>query len=154
TPGGSGDGGDQYTGLDRFGRVVDQKWQQNTTPTATVTDEFKYGYDRDSNRLWRSNEVNHAFDELYHANRAANGYDNLNHPAAFARGRLNGSHDTISSPAHSITWSPDAAGNFTSTRTDGGAPVTNSFNKQNQETAAGGSNLAFDKNGNTTTDDN
>jgi len=23
-----GDGGDQYTGLDRFGRVVDQRWPQ------------------------------------------------------------------------------------------------------------------------------
>jgi hypothetical protein len=22
----NGDGGDQYTGLDRFGRVVDQRW--------------------------------------------------------------------------------------------------------------------------------
>ena len=28
TPGtGTGEAGDQYTGLDRFGRVVEQKWQ-------------------------------------------------------------------------------------------------------------------------------
>src|SRR5262249_25968610 len=43
TGAGTGDAGDQYTGLDRFGRVVDQKWYNNTT--ATTTDEFKYGYD-------------------------------------------------------------------------------------------------------------
>jgi RHS repeat-associated protein len=72
---------------------------------------------------------------------------------AFARGTLNGSHDTISSPSHSITWSLDALGNFSSTTTDGGSPVSNSFNKQNEETAAGSSNLAYDSNGNLTTDD-
>jgi RHS repeat-associated protein len=153
TPGGSGDAGDQYTGLDRFGRIVDQKWQQNTTPNPTITDEFKYGYDRDSNRLYRTNEVNHSFDELYHANGSSNGYDNLNQLVAFARGTLNANHDTISSPSHSITWSLDALGNFSSTTTDGGSPVSNTFNKQNEETAAGAANLTFDNNGNTTTDD-
>jgi RHS repeat-associated protein len=153
TAGGSGDAGDQYTGLDRFGRIVDQKWQQNTTPNPTITDEFKYGYDRDSNRLYRTNEVNHSFDELYHANGSSNGYDNLNQLVAFARGTLNAGHDTISSPSHSITWSLDALGNFSSTTTDGGTAVTNSFNKQNEETAAGIANLTFDNNGNTTTDD-
>src|SRR5207253_8852713 len=82
----NGDAGDQYTGLDRFGRVVDQRWI--VTATGTATDRFKYGYDRDSNRLYRTNEVNHSFDELYHANGASNGYDNLNQLVAFARGTL------------------------------------------------------------------
>jgi hypothetical protein len=31
TSGGSGDAGDQYTGLDRFGRVVDQRWDLSGT---------------------------------------------------------------------------------------------------------------------------
>ena len=62
--------GDQYTGLDRFGRVVEQKWYNNTT--ATTTDDFKYGYDRDSSVLWRTNEINHNFDELYHPNGSSN----------------------------------------------------------------------------------
>jgi hypothetical protein len=110
---GTGDAGDQYTGLDRFGRIVEQKWWNNTTITAT--DDFKYGYDRDSNRLYRTNELNHNFDELYHVNGSGNGYDNLNQLIAFARGVLNASHDTITSPTHSITWSLDALGNFTST---------------------------------------
>jgi RHS repeat-associated protein len=147
----NGDAGDQYTGLDRFGRVVDQRWIN--TGTGTATDRFKYGYDRDSNVLYRTNEVNHSFDELYHANASSNGYDNLNQLVAFARGTLNANHDTISSPSHSITYSLDAEGNFSSTTTDGGSAVNNTFNKQNEETAAGPSTLTFDANGNLTTDD-
>jgi RHS repeat-associated protein len=42
--------GGTYGGFDRFGRVVDQRWQ-NDTPA--VLDQFKYGYDRASNRIWR-----------------------------------------------------------------------------------------------------
>jgi hypothetical protein len=82
----NGDGGDQYTGLDRFGRVVDQRWL--VASSGTATDRFKYGFDRDGNRLYRTNELNHSFDELYHANGASNGYDSLNQLAAFARGTL------------------------------------------------------------------
>ncbi len=148
---GTGDGGDQYTGLDRFGRVVEQKWWNNTT--ASSTDDFKYGYDRNSNVLWRTNEINHNFDELYHANGSGNGYDNLNQLTSFARGTLNAGHDTISSPSHSINYTLDAEGNFSSTQTDGGSSVSNSFNKQNEETAAGSSTLTFDNNGNLTFDD-
>jgi RHS repeat-associated protein len=149
---GTGDAGDQYTGLDRFGRVVDQKWLVNTA-TPTVTDEFKYAYDRNSNVLYRTNEVNHNFDELYHANGSTNGYDNLNQLTAFARGTLNANHDTITTPSHSINYTLDAEGNFASTQTDGGSQVNNSFNKQNEETAAGANTLTFDANGNLTLDD-
>jgi hypothetical protein len=39
---GDGDAGDQYAGLDRFGRVVDQRWLDPTTGTAT--DRFQYAY--------------------------------------------------------------------------------------------------------------
>ena len=44
----TGDAGDQYTGLDRFGRVVDQRWVK--TADGSHTDRFQYGYDRNSNR--------------------------------------------------------------------------------------------------------
>src|SRR5207245_5508528 len=57
--GGTGDAGDQYTGLDRFGRVVDQRWYNSST--STYTDRFQYGYDRDNNRLYRDNLVNSSF---------------------------------------------------------------------------------------------
>jgi hypothetical protein len=42
-----GDAGDEYAGLDRFGRIIEQFWTNGSTPT----DDFKYGYDRDGNRL-------------------------------------------------------------------------------------------------------
>jgi len=75
------DAGDQYTGLDRFGRVVDQRWLNPTTGTAT--DRFQYGYDAASNRLYRDNLVNTAFGELY-------SYDAMDQLASFDRGTLNG----------------------------------------------------------------
>ncbi len=68
------DGGDQYTGLDRFGRVVDQNWLN--TGTAPATDRFQYGYDRDGNVLYKNNLVNSAFSELYHANSTTTGDNN------------------------------------------------------------------------------
>jgi RHS repeat-associated protein len=148
TPGGSGDAGDQYTGLDRFGRIVDQKWQLNTTPNPTLTDEFKYGYDRDGNRLYRANVVNTAFSELYHANGTSNGYDSLNQLTAFARGTLNGTNDTITTPAHYQTWTVDGLGNFTAVNTDG-TNQTNTYNTQNEITTTG---TTYDANGNLTGD--
>jgi RHS repeat-associated protein len=143
----NGDAGDQYTGLDRFGRVVDQRWI--ITSSGTATDRFQYGYDQDGNVLYKSNLVNTAFSELYHANGASNGYDGLNQLTAFARGTLNGTNDTISSPSATDSWSMDAAGNFTSI---GSTSETN--NKQNEATAFGGATLSYDANGNLTTDQN
>ena len=54
----NGDGGDQYTGLDRFGRVVDQRWI--VTSTGTALDRFQYGYDQDGTVLHKYNPVNSA----------------------------------------------------------------------------------------------
>jgi len=152
----NGDAGDQYTGLDRFGRVVDQRWIK--TSTGTATDRFQYGYDRDSNALYRNNLVNTAFGELYHASGAGNGYDNLNQLSGFLRGVLSASGgsgtplDTVASPSHTQIFTPDALGNFSSVTTDGAA-VTRTHNQQNEVTGVGASSLVFDKNGNMTTDE-
>jgi hypothetical protein len=118
----NGDAGDQYTGLDRFGRVVDQRWIN--TGTNTATDRFQYGYDRDSNALYRNNLVNTAFGELYHASGAGNGYDNLNQLSGFLRGVLsesqqNGPLDTIANPSTTENWSPDALGTSAALRVTG-----------------------------------
>jgi RHS repeat-associated protein len=162
TPGGSGDGGDQYTGLDRFGRVVDQWWAPSGG--GTPTDRFLYGYDRNSNRQYRTNEVNHAFDELYHANGVvdtydgsgnlvATAYDRLNQLGQFARGALNATKDTIASPSRSQNWSLDALGNWSSVSTNGTAQ-TRGHNQQNQITSISGQGTPiYDNNGNTTTDE-
>ena len=42
--------GGTYGGFDRFGRIVWQKWSVGST----VVDRYFYGYDRNSNRLWRA----------------------------------------------------------------------------------------------------
>jgi YD repeat-containing protein len=152
---GTGDAGDQYTGLDRFGRVVEVNWYN--TSTSSSTDDFQYGYDQDSNRLWRNNTLNTAFGELYHTSGAGNGYDGLNQLSAFARGVLsasqqNGPRDTVGNPSTTESWAYDALGNFSSV-TLNSTQTSRTHNQQNEVTAVGSTNLAFDKNGNTTTDD-
>ena len=57
-----GDGGDKYVGLDRFGRVVDQRWKNGA---GTDLDRFQYAYDRDSNRKYRENIVSTTNSEPY-----------------------------------------------------------------------------------------
>jgi RHS repeat-associated protein len=151
----NGDAGDQYTGLDRFGRVVDQRWLK--TSSGSATDRFKYGYDRDSNRLYRDNAVNAAFGELYHANGASAGYDNLNQLTDFRRGTLSdtngdGIPDTVTTASRSQDWTLDGQGNW-STLTSDGTGVNRTHNKQNEVTAVGSNTLTFDANGNMTTDE-
>jgi hypothetical protein len=59
-----------YDGWDRFGRVIDQTWNDDT-PTPVVKDQYRYGYDYVSNRKWRENTLTHGqvglpqLDEFY-----------------------------------------------------------------------------------------
>lgn len=140
----NGDAGDQYTGLDRFGRVVDHRWRTSSVEK----DRYQYGYDRNGNRLYRDNLVNTAFGELY-------AYDNLNQLTSFDRGTLNGSKNGLTGAAsRSQDWDYDAIGNFDSVTTDGGSAVTRTHNKQNEITAvSGATSPVFDANGNMTTDE-
>ena len=129
--GATGDAGDQYTGLDRFGRVVEQLWLN--TNTGTATDDFQYTYDPDGNVLSKNNLVNSAFNEEY-------SYDDLNQLASFAR------------DAQTESWGLDALGNWTSVTTDG-TTQTRTANAQNQYTAlSGGTTPSYDNDGNLTTD--
>ncbi len=133
-PTGSGDAGDQYNGLDRFGRVVDQYWGPSGSPTDNVT----YTYDRDGNRLSRSNLVNPAFNEQYM-------YDAFNQLTRFTRG------------SHVQTWSLDVLGNWTSFMDDTNGTQARNHNLQNQITSlsggAGGQTPGYDADGNTTHDE-
>jgi hypothetical protein len=147
----NGDAGDQYTGLDRFGRVDDQRWLK--TSSGTATDRFQYGYDRDSNRLYRENLIDAAFSELYHENGSSNGYDLLNQLTDWQRGTLNSTKDSITgTPSRTLEWDFDALGNFESQSTNG-TPESRTHNKQNQVTGVGSATLTFDANGNMTTDE-
>ncbi len=107
--------------------------------------------------LFSNNLVNSSFSELYHANGSSNGYDQLNQLSAFARGVLSDTNsdnipDTISSPAHSQSWSFDALGNWSSVITDGNTQ-TRTANQQNEIISISGQTTpGYDANGNTTTD--
>jgi RHS repeat-associated protein len=156
------DAGDKYTGLDRFGRVIDQNWLITSNPLQS-TDRFQYTYDRMDDVLAKNNIVNTAFGELYRPNAVTAGdsnsaYDPLQRMTNFARGtltksNLNGSQlDTISSPSTTQSWSLDALGNW-SGQTVGGSTTTRSFNAQNQTTSTSpGTAPTYDHNGNTITD--
>lgn len=137
-----GDAGDQYMGLDRFGRIVDQRWKTSSTDV----DRTKYGYDRNSNRLWRQNTVSTTNSELYT-------YDGLNQLETFARGTLNSTKDAITgSPSRTQSWDVDGAGNFEGVNTNG-TNQSRTHNLQNQLTGLGAATLTFDDDGNVTTDE-
>jgi RHS repeat-associated protein len=132
--GATGDAGDKYTGLDRFGRVVDQRWTKGTTATSPVMDRYGYTYDRNSNRLTRSNALAAAFNETY-------AYDALNQLQSFAR---------TGGTTTSQQWQFDALGNWTTVTTNGVAQ-SRTANAQNELTQVGGSTLAYSTTGNLTT---
>ncbi len=143
----NGDAGDQYTGLDRFGRVVDQKWIDTNNSDASV-DEYQYTYDRDGNVTSQTNVVADAtitpgtFDETFT-------YDGLNRLSAVTR---NGTSNNYQS------FGLDALGNVTGLTNGTNSTLTQTYNSQNElvsfSTASGHSvTITFDNNGNTTTDD-
>jgi YD repeat-containing protein len=141
---GTGDAGDPYTGLDRFGRVADQRWLNQGT--GAVAARIDYGYDRDGNRTYRQDlsdaTLSVSFSELYQ-------YDGLNRLTSFQRGTLNATRDgLVGAATHSQSWALDALGNWAQVTTDG-IPVTRSYNAQN-EVASGG--VSYDGNGNTLAD--
>ena len=140
-----GDAGDQYTGLDRFGRIADQRWINGSN---TDVDRYQYGYDRDGNRLYKDNKVIASLSEVYT-------YDTLNQLASYKLGTLNGTKtDVTGSPTTSQSWDYDPVGNWDSITTNS-ATQTRTANKQNEITAVSGATTpAYDSNGNLTTDEN
>ena len=136
------DGGDQYTGLDEFGRVVDQDWVNSS---GTAVDEQQYTYDADSNVLSDNNTVLPSQSELYT-------YDDLNRLTTFARGTLNDTDTAIQgTPTGTESWSLDAVGNWQS-NTLNGTTTTRTNNAQNQVTSVGSATLSYDADGNTLAD--
>ena len=93
------DGGDQYTGLDRFGRVIDQRWMKDSS--GADLERVEYEFDRASNRVWRNNTVADALsakqDEFYT-------YDGLNQLLTLQRGTLNSGKTGINGTP---TWEED-----------------------------------------------
>jgi RHS repeat-associated protein len=139
-------GSDPYVGLDRFGRVVDQRWRSTGGSPADV-DRYGYTYDRSSNRTSKANALYSTFDETYDYD----GLDRLN--GAY---RWNGSGDYDYDHGYgSRMYNLDALGNMKSISLDGAA-TTRAHNQQNQltdmDTGVSGT-LSYDNNGNVTLDD-
>jgi RHS repeat-associated protein len=137
TTGITGDGGDKYTGLDRFGRVVDQRWITGSGSSAGDVDRHGYTYDEHGNRTGRSNALAAAFSETY-------GYEGLNQLQSFTRG-------DAESPSLTQGWQFDALGNWT-TFTTNGTDQTRVFNAQNELLQVGSTALTYSATGNMTTD--
>jgi RHS repeat-associated protein len=157
--------GGGYAGFDRLGRVIEQKWS-----AGSAVDHFKYGYDGNSNRLYRTNEVEgtpHALDELYHANGSTGAYDGLDRLRDFRRGALSdadsdGVLDTVIdgyTTKRRQAWSLDAVGNWVAFKQDAGdgstwdLEQTRDHNKANEIASIDGSWVqpAYDQAGNMTT---
>jgi len=91
-----------YAGFDRFGRVQDQKWTDGTDPI----DRYGYGYDRNSNRLYRENVLAATRSEVY-------AYDMLDRLAGMDRGTLNEQKTAITgTPTREEDWNLNQTGNW------------------------------------------
>ncbi|MCX5653733.1 MAG: discoidin domain-containing protein [Planctomycetota bacterium] len=130
-----------YAGWDRFGRVVEQTWKVN----GSSVDSYQYGYDRNSNRLYRKNllSAGSALSELYAPNDSSEnqGYDGLDRMKAWSRGALDGSNDSIATPSYYQSFTLDTLGNW-STLNDNGASQTRTTDAANEITAVSGSGSA------------
>ncbi len=140
-----GDAGDPYTGLDRFQRIVDHRWINGSN---VDLDRYKYGYDRNGNRLFKENGVLASLSEV-------SSYDDLNQLASYKLGTLNtGKTDVTGTPTNAQSWDYDAVGNWDSVTTNS-TTQTRGANRQNEITSIGGATTpTYDNNGNLTKDEN
>jgi RHS repeat-associated protein len=151
--GSPGPAGDQYVGLDQFGRIVEQQYSDGFDVDLT------YGYDADGNVLYEDNLNDSSESQLFHASGApsdGSGYDALNRLTSYEQGTLSTSSggsmpDTVSSPVTSQSWSLDDLGNWDS-QTVGSTTTPRIPNTRNQVTQIGtgddATNLSYDSNGN------
>lgn len=148
-----------YAGIDRFDRVIDQRWYDYGS--STDVDRFKYGYDRSSDRTWRENAVSKNLstpvylDEFYT-------YDGLHRLKSMDRGELNATKIGITgTPSREEDWSLDPLDNWSNfvQKTSGTTDLDQdrAVNKVNEITniteSTGPSWITptYDRNGNMTT---
>ncbi len=131
-----GASGSSYPGFDRFGRVVDQKWQIESGPT--VKDRYTYGYDYTSNRMSRDVAADMGtpptgLDDYYE-------YDGLNRLTQSNRGDLVSGVIDEDDADENQAWTLDEVGNWSQFKwdDDGGADdwvtQTRTHNKANEIT--------------------
>ncbi len=147
----TGEAGDPYTGLDRFGRIADQRWVDSSS-TWVDLDRFQYGHDRNGNRLYEENLLDPSKSELYHD---GGGYDKLDRLTSFSRGTLNGTKDGLTgSASRSQDWNLDALGNWDSVTDETSTTQTRTHDDQNRLTGvSGASSPTYSPNGEMLTDE-
>jgi RHS repeat-associated protein len=122
---------DDFTALDRFGRILDQVWTDYGADPDVVLDHYSYTYDRAGNRTARANELNHDFDEVYE-------YDLIDRLISSTR-----------ADDFDQSWTLDGLGNFAEFDDDG-QTQTRTANAVNEITAITGGWItpAYDAAGN------
>ncbi len=140
-----GSGGDQYIGLDQFGRIVDQNWINSAAGVST--NNLTYSYDANSNVTAENNLLDTAYSQTFT-------YDQLNRLASSTQGgsayqswNLDIGYALLRQEPKS-RLSEGAA--FRETRyTSNGSTQTETANAQNQITSISGSTApTYDANGN------
>ncbi|HEX7900564.1 MAG TPA: RHS repeat-associated core domain-containing protein [Planctomycetota bacterium] len=146
-----GTGTGSPTGWDRFGRIIDHKWQ---TDSAAIKDQYQYGYDRTSNRTFRDNlTANGLGKDQYFV------MDGLDRLTTDKRGDLNAGRTDISgTPGFQETWTLEGSGNWKQlVQTTAGTTTrdeTRDHTKANETTVinltagSGGADCQLDQNGN------
>ncbi|MEO8494662.1 MAG: RHS repeat-associated core domain-containing protein, partial [Planctomycetota bacterium] len=98
-----------YTGLDRFGRIIDLPWIQGPSGTPTDVARIKYGYNRASSPTYVRDEIARSngadLDQLY-------SYDGLQRLIDFQQGQLNAGNTAITSSTLTQDWDLDQVGNW------------------------------------------
>jgi RHS repeat-associated protein len=101
----TGDAGDAYNGLDRFGRIIDQRWRQTQSGSSLV--RLQYGYNVQSQRKWRRDLVAAYYQDEFYT------YDGLSQLKNRDLGSLNTGRTAISgAPKEQEAWTYDPAGNW------------------------------------------
>jgi len=114
---------DDLAGLDRFGRVVDQLWQDYDAEEPI--DKYTYTYDEAGNRTSKDNELHSAFDEDYT-------YDDLDRLATTTR-----------ADGFDQSWDLDGLGNW-AVFDDDGTSQTREANEANEITDITGGSIVPD----------
>ena len=147
----TGDAGDECTGLDRFGRVIEQNWYNTSTDTSVYDDQ--YILDDDGNVIFKVDTIDSSMGEYFT-------YDGLNQVTGYERGDvvyLGPDYGVSGTPSVTESFTYDSLGNdlVDSTTTTSTTTLTSAFNYDNQITSISSGTLpTYDSNGNMTKDQN
>lgn len=153
TAGDTGSAGDEYTGLDQFGRVTALSWFNMAVSTPAIIDSVGYTFDQDSN-VTAKTVSGGALTGTSASYKEEFAYDGENELTTFDRYDYSTSTSSYSTleAATTQSFNLDEVGNASSVTTDT-TTQSRTTNLDNELTGVGSLTLTYDNNGNTTTDD-